>query len=366
MRAQRAAPLLILIILLTQMTPAHAATSTYEYTQTYTFENKGTTPVTLQKDDVAVPLFINNEYQTITVTSTSPSLGTPYSDEDGNMFSDPNIGLTIQPGGKITLTVAYRIESSDAQAPTLSTSSAGTVADIPSSLVSEYTSSTDTFWANDTQIAALASSLTASELTVLGKVARLVKWFSANVTYFNHEVPMYPDDTLAIRQGDCDDQSILLISMLRSLGIPAYLEVGVVFNSGITGDDTVWDGHLSIKETGLAWHGWAMVYTPPWGWIPVDLTLVSDSDPIKMIGKVPQYSAPVVTALKISSQSYTGVGAETRDRIISSDIYITSVETAEGVQAAWIQPTMILLAVGLSAAIGFMFYVNRRRGQQPI
>jgi transglutaminase-like putative cysteine protease len=366
MRAHRAAPLLFILLLLAQMSSAHAATSTYEYTQTYTFENRGTTPITLQKDDVATPLFTNNQYQIITITSATPSLGAPYADVDGNLFSDPNIGLRIQPGGKITMTVTYRIESSDAPVLTLSTSSAGKIADIPSSLVSKYTASTDTFWANDTEIATLARSLTASEPTVLGKVARLVGWFSANVTYFNHEVPMFPDDTLTLRQGDCDDQSILLISMLRSLGIPSYLEVGVVFNSGITGDDTVWDGHLFIKETGLAWHGWAMVYTPPYGWIPIDLTLVNDSDPLKMIEKAPQYTAPVVTALTISTQSYTGVGAETRERIIASDIYITSIETAQGVQASWIQPTMILLAVGISAAIAFMFYVNRRRRQQPI
>jgi len=231
--------------------------------------------------------------------------------------------------------------------------------------VSQYTGTTDTFWVDDNAIAGLARSLTANEPTVLAKVARLVKWFHANVTYQNHEIPLSPDQTLSQKQGDCDDQSILLISMLRSLGIPAYLEIGIVFNSGIGGEDTYWDGHLYIKETGLAWHGWAMVYTPPWGWIPVDLTLVNDSDPLQMIRKAPEYSAPVVTAMKISEQAYTSAGEETRQRIIESTIYISSVETAEGVRETWIDPTMILLAVGLTAAVAFMFYASRRR-QQPI
>ena len=366
MRARNVAPLLIILILLIQIVPAHAATSNYSYTETYTFENRGSSPVTLTKDDVAVPLFLSNEYQTITITSSSPSLRTPYPDEDGNKLSDPNLNLTLQPGGKITFTVTYQITSSDAPVPQLSLSTAGTASDIPSSLVSQYTATTDTFWANDTRIATLARSLTAGEPTVLGKVARLVKWFNANITYTNHEIPLYPNQTLTQKQGDCDDQSILLISMLRSLGIPAYLEIGIVFNSGISGDDTVWSGHLSIKETGLAWHGWAMIYTPPWGWIPVDLTLVSDNDPLQMIKKAPEYTAPVVTAMKISSQGYTSLSVETRQRIISSNLYITSTETAEGVQASWVNPTMVLLAVGLSAAIGFMFYTARRRKQQPI
>jgi transglutaminase-like putative cysteine protease len=360
MKARSVAPLLILFILLVQIAPAHAATSNYSYTETYTFENKGTSPVTLTRDDVAVPLFITNEYQNISITSSSPSLGTSYADEDGNMLKDPKINMTIQPGAKITTTVTYRIESSDVSVPSLSLSSAGTTSGITSSLVSQYTSTTDTFWADNPQIMSLAYSLTKDEPTVLGKVTRLVEWFSANVDYVNHEIPLFPNQTLAQRQGDCDDQSILLISMLRSLGIPAYLEIGIVFNSGISGDDTVWDGHLAIKETGLAWHGWAMVYTPPYGWIPVDLTLVSDSDPLKMIQKAPEWTAPVVTAMKISDQRYTSVSVETRQRIIDSNLYITSVETVEGLQGSWINPTMILLAVGLCVAIGFMFYVGRR------
>jgi hypothetical protein len=66
--------------------------------------------------------------------------------------------------------------------------------------------------------------------------------------------------------------------MLRSLGIPAYLEIGIVFNSGISGDDTVWAGHLKIKERPrlTAGHG----YTLP----GVDTSrphIVNDSDPSK-------------------------------------------------------------------------------------
>lgn len=361
MRARTAAPLLIALILLVQVAPALAATSTYKYTETYTFENRGTAPMTLTREDIAVPLFLSNEFQTITITSSSPSLGTPYADEDGNMLSDPNANLTIPPGGEVVITVTYQIESSDVSVPNLSLSSAGGVSEIPAGLVSQYTGATSTFWAEDPEIAELALSLTANEPTALAKVTRLVRWFHANVTYLNHEIPMMPNETLAKLKGDCDDQSILLISMLRSLGIPAYLEIGIVFNSGISGEDTYWDGHLSIKETGLAWHGWAMVYTPPWGWIPVDLTLVSDNDPLQMIKKAPEYTAPVVTAMKISEQAYTAAGEETRQRIIDSSLYISSVETAEGVQAGWINQTMIVLAVGITAAIAIMFYTSRRR-----
>ncbi len=362
MRARSAAPLLIFIILLTQIAPAHAAAaSNYEYTLSYTFENKGSSSVTLDKSDLAVPLFTNNDYQTVTITSASPSLGTPYSDEDGNMLADPNLTLTIPPGGKITYTVTYNIESTAETVPALTLTGAGRMTDIPTSLVSQYTSTTETFWADDPEIAALAQSLTANQTTVLGKVTRLVKWFNENIDYSNNEVPLYPNQTLQQHSGDCDDQSILLISMLRSIGVPSYLEIGIFFNSGISGDDTVWDGHLAISEKGLAWHGWAMVYVPPWGWIPVDLTLTSNSDPLEKIKGAPEYTAPLVTAMKISTQEYSTVSVETRARIIASNIYVTSTETAQGVNASWIQPTMILLVVGISAGVTFLFFTMRRR-----
>jgi transglutaminase-like putative cysteine protease len=360
MRARSVAPLLIILIILVQIVPAHAASSNYSYTMSYTFENRGTESVTLVKSDLAVPLFTNNDYQTITITSASPSLGAPYPDEDGNMLADPNLTLPIPPGGKITYTVTYNIESSAETVPALTLTGAGRMTDIPSNLVSQYTSTTETFWADDPAIAALAQSLTANQTTVLGKVTRLVKWFNENIDYSNNEVPLYPNQTLQQKSGDCDDQSILLISMLRSLGIPSYLEIGVFFNSGISGDDTVWDGHLAISEKGLAWHGWAMVYVPPWGWIPVDLTLTSNDDPLEKIKSAPEYTAPLVTAMKISTQEYSTLSVETRAHIIESNIYVTSTETAEGVAANWIQPTMILLVVGISAGVTFLFYTMRR------
>lgn len=363
MRPRRLAPLLILFILLIQVSPASAAPQ-YRYTMSYTFENKGTSPVTLLSDDVAVLLFTQTQWQKVTVESATPPLGAEFTDVDGNRLANAGIPLTINAGANVTYTVVYGIETSDEQPPQLDASKAGTTSDIPTALVSEYTGSNETFMANNTEIAALARGLTASEPTVLGKLARLVKWFYANVTYANHEVPLFPDETLRVKQGDCDDQSLLLISMLRSLGVPSYLEVGIVIGSGIGGSETTWDGHLSIEEDGVGWHGWAMVYTPSWGWIPVDLTLVHDADPMKMIGGAPQYTAAVLTAFAVNEQPYTTLGVETRARIIDSTLYIYSTEKMEAVQAAWIDPTMIVLAAAIVGGVALMFYTSRRQAKR--
>jgi transglutaminase-like putative cysteine protease len=47
--------------------------------------------------------------------------------------------------------------------------------------------------------------------------------------------------------GDCDDQSFLFISMCRAVGIPARVEAGALWDSGVG----AWGGH-----------GWAQVYLP--------------------------------------------------------------------------------------------------------
>lgn len=365
MKVRFAAPLFIMLIILVQLAPAHAATQ-YKYTVTYTFENRGITSTTLEKDDLAVLIFNNSPSQTVTVTSATPSLGPAYADEDGNLLADPNMSLFIPANGKVSYTVVYSVSPSGLPNPQIDSSKSGTDVDIPAALVSNYTATTETFWSNNTDIAALAARLTEGQTTVLGKVVNLVSWFHANVKYATHELPLYPNQTLTQREGDCDDQSILLISMLRSLGIPSYLQIGVVFNSGIDSTETIWDGHLAISEKGLGWHGWAMVYTPPWGWIPVDLTYTTESDPLRMVQNAPEYTPAIVSAMKVSKQVYTTLSVETRQRITSSTLYVTSTETVEGVQPTWVDPTMIGLGVVVAAAIGFMFYVSRRPRQQAI
>ena len=59
--------------------------------------------------------------------------------------------------------------------------------------------------------------------------------------------PASAADTLTSGRGDCDDQSILFISMLRALGIPSWLELGLLYDQ--TRD--TWYGHA-----------WTNVYIP--------------------------------------------------------------------------------------------------------
>jgi len=59
--------------------------------------------------------------------------------------------------------------------------------------------------------------------------------------------PKWATGTYNDRRGDCDDQSILFISLCRAAGIPAMLEIGALYDIQVDR----WEGH-----------GWANVYIP--------------------------------------------------------------------------------------------------------
>jgi len=353
----------IVLILLAQVVTARAASSSWTYTMSYTFENRGSEPQTLINDDVSFPYFNDTAWQTVKVVSVTPAAGPIYPDEDGNRLAQASMSLIIPPGKNFTYTVVYQIDSSDRTKPVIDESKAGAISDIPSGIPSSYLSHTTTFQANNQQIASLAESLTENQPTVLAKLLRLVHWLNANITYDSYEVPRLANETLTGRKGDCDDQAILLISMLRSIGVPAYLELGVVFGSNLTDKETIWYGHLGIDERGLGWHGWAMVYVPPWGWLPVDLTLIRESDPLEAIRNAPEYGASVVSALRISSQDYVMDSRLSRLRIIASTIYVSSsdVVTYPSGQQWWLYPAVAVLGVAVAGSVAFMFYSARRR-----
>jgi transglutaminase-like putative cysteine protease len=64
------------------------------------------------------------------------------------------------------------------------------------------------------------------------------------------------EHTLHAGHGDCGQQSLLLITLLRLNGIPARWQSGMVFSGG--------------DYDNL--HDWGLVYLAPYGWVPMDVT----------------------------------------------------------------------------------------------
>jgi transglutaminase-like putative cysteine protease len=69
------------------------------------------------------------------------------------------------------------------------------------------------------------------------------------------------DYTLHAGHGDCGQQTLLLMTLLRLNGIPVHWQSGWVYSDGQVGDE---------KYDNM--HDWAQVYLAPYGWVPMDVT----------------------------------------------------------------------------------------------
>lgn len=360
-------PIAVLFFLLLILRPIYSAEAEnreqYVFRSSYIYENRGSDTYIVTQDDATIIMLANDEWQTVTTRNASHPTRMQYEDEDSNSLVVMDLPRTIPPQSRIVFSIEYVISSEDRPKPNIVADEAGPLSDIPQEMIDEYCVETETFRQGE-GIRSLARSLAADEKTVLGVVTHMIDWILKNITYGNFEVPRYPEETLANMSGDCDDQAILLISMLRSLGIPSFLQVGVVFSDQIESEKASWGSHLTIRQQSVGWHGWAMVYIPPWGWLPVDLTLSGSNDPMELILKAPEYESYVVTAFSISRQAYVGDSRESREMIMSSSIYITTVDSLirESTDTGWVKLVYILTGVLAGGTfVVFVIVFNRRK-----
>jgi hypothetical protein len=329
----------------------------------YVFQNKGSQQVILSESDLTVPLFMNSTSQKVMITGASTNYKVDTVDNDGNLGAIMNISNVVLPETKEGFNVTYIIESVDTERPTINIDNAQGFDAIPSDLIQKYVVPTETFMMDNPAIKSKAIEVAGGENTVLATVTKLIEYIMSSTTYQNFEVPQYPNATLLDRRGDCDDQSILLISMARSLGIPAYMEVGIVLNSGIHESETSWDGHLTNIQDGIGWHGWSMIYVPPWGWIPVDLTLTSAKSGLELIQKTPEYGSTVIKCFDVNLQKYVGDSVDTMRRVSNSSLYVSLTDRAEVVYSNNSSDMYLLATIGLgvTGAIVLMFLSGSRR-----
>ncbi len=297
----------------------------YLYAVVYRIENRGSHPVRLSEDDRSIALFWSSRYQRVELLNSTPDIERRYSDDDGNPLALLKLPEEIGPGENLTLTIYYIIRLRERPRPRLNPEKAGELGDIPKKLVEEFCVSTDTFRING-EIRRLAEEITKNESTVLGMVTALVGWMRGHICYGSGELPKYPQETLRDGYGDCDDQAILLVTLCRAVGIPALLQLGCVYLRDYEGRRLAWESHLDVSQRNIGWHGWALVYIPPWGWLPVDLTLRAVGEPINCIAKAPEYEGYIAVCYNISRGDYVGDSRRERERVIEEELYLTLYE----------------------------------------
>lgn len=104
-------------------------------------------------------------------------------------------------------------------------------------------------WPDNPTIRTLSASLTSPEATVYENAGSIYGYMRDNFVYsaVPGSEPKTCIETLADQEGDCDDQSMLFVSLLRAADIPSWLAFGFLYD----GVRDVWGAHA-----------WAEVYVP--------------------------------------------------------------------------------------------------------
>ncbi|MEM4576938.1 MAG: transglutaminase domain-containing protein [Candidatus Nezhaarchaeales archaeon] len=150
--------------------------------------------------------------------------------------------------------------------------------EVPSGLTNFYVNNE---WPIPGEIYDLSRELAGSFDKVFDVLNAFATWIENNVAYpLSREVrdvigPQYPNETFQKRVGDCDDSSILFITMCRAVGIPSFLQLGGIPQLSISEEVTAYKGNYIHRSKGIGWHAWSMVFFPGVGWLPVDLTYFS-------------------------------------------------------------------------------------------
>ncbi|RLF16410.1 MAG: hypothetical protein DRJ97_00755 [Thermoprotei archaeon] len=267
----------------------------YLYRFNATLMNNGTSPMPLRELTI-LRIFPNTTSQFSRIQYICYSVnGRIYyeyllqRDRDGNVVVNltraptllyPNSTFNVQ------LTMEIRVAPLKLE-PEINVGHSGGLSDVPRDLKEVYCTSTPLWNVEDFHVKSLAYKLL-NDSNALQTVLSFAKWIDFNVRYpkkLDRHLVWYPNQTYLELEGDCDDRANLLITLCRCVGIPSYLQYGVIYEPGVI-KRTSYSKNFYRTSRSMGWHGWAMVYVPPWGWLPVDLTYFEGASKVEVEGSI--------------------------------------------------------------------------------
>jgi len=291
-----------------------------------TYSNNGTRNWNFTEDEQSVSLFMNTTWQSVQLVNHTYPPKSLENDTDGNPIAILQFKSELNPKENLSYTVTYHVLSKPRTLPSISEEESQTLNEIPNYL-ENYTKAEGPWLTNQPELQNLTRSIAGNETKVLTIVKNLAAWIAneSNIRYEAHDVPLYPNETLKLKEGDCDDKAILLVTLCRIYGIPSYLQIGCIYDP-ITPflNETYWQGYVTVISKRISWHGWAIVYIPPWGWLPVDLTYVlgDASDPLNRIRKAAVTWQWVIQYMNFTTSDYVASSRKTREFLQKNSFYI--------------------------------------------
>lgn len=245
--------------------------------------------------------------------------------EDHNtlIINAPDIeNAVLEPGESIDAWVKYNVTvdmskridpvmnllSIDVEYPEKAVKKSGSWSDI--NITDEKYLNTTKMWNTTHPLVRLLYKYVRREMTITDKplayLLATIAWLDINIVYSTRMPARHPWEVIVEGAGDCDDQSNLLITLLRAAGIPSYLEIGLLYISNtFRYEHREVGGLFHYTFIGGGGHGWVAAYIPPWGWIRIDMT----SSLAKGFGHI-KYAAYYMCPIVITSRVYKGDYAE--------------------------------------------------------
>jgi len=181
----------------------------------------------------------------------------------------------IDPGGSDEIQIDYSVRTTTVSWD-YSGEESGTVDDIPEDLKEQYNKNQ---WQleddrNDDgqndwmiqpehpEIESLAEEIVDGEDNVYDKSRAIYDWINDNIEYEIGRSGLLPKHAVWVLDsgtGDCDEQSFLYASLSRAVGIPTWMELGVLYDRG----GQRWGGHGWIRTKFVSENGSG-------GWVNID------------------------------------------------------------------------------------------------
>lgn len=239
-----------------------------EYTQRITLRNRSILP---RRQQIAIPS--DAHQQTTHISSIKPKPDHLRTDQDGNTVAEYRLG----PRASREVTITSRLATQQLR---YDNSHAGERGDIPTTLET-YTIGND-MWPTQTAIGEQATRTIDPEAGAWENTQSLHDFVRDEMT-LNPEAPQDQDtlDVFEERTGNARQLADVLVTMLRSQGIPARVVEGDSFMSGLGGN--------SFRK-----HFWTEAYVGGMGWMTVDPVWSG------VMGRF-GYSSPDHTALAFTS-----------------------------------------------------------------